>query len=119
MTAPNSLLWPRMSAVRVLLITVLAATVIVATTVAALAGFAAGALPAAVGNELARSGRTTISIYGGFSAQQARIDRPRVAGALRRAFGATPFAADEATWSDPFAVPGRTSGKTVSLVQAA
>jgi hypothetical protein len=119
MTAPNSLLWPRMGSVRVLLVTVLAATVIVATTVAALAGFAAGALPGTVGSELARSGRTTISIYGGFSAQQARIDRPRVAGMLRRAFGAIPFTSDEATWSDPFAVPGKASGKNVSLLQAA
>ncbi|HEX7994098.1 MAG TPA: hypothetical protein VF506_09260, partial [Streptosporangiaceae bacterium] len=84
MTAPNSLLWPRMGSVRMLLIAVLAATVIVATTVAADAGFAAGALPGAVGNELARSGRTTISIYGGFRAQEARIDRPSGRGAAAR-----------------------------------
>ncbi|MGN6796199.1 MAG: FtsX-like permease family protein, partial [Streptosporangiaceae bacterium] len=119
MTAPNSLLWPRMGSVRVLLMAVLASTVIVATTVAALAGFAAGALPSAVGPELAAAQRTTISIYGEFSSQQVRIDRPKVSAALRHAFGAIPFTADEATWSDPFAVPGKGSGKNVSLVQAA
>ncbi|MDR2985103.1 MAG: FtsX-like permease family protein [Nocardiopsaceae bacterium] len=119
MTAPNSLLWPRMGSVRILLITVLVSVVIVATTVAALAGFAADTLPRAVSSELTRSHSTTISIYGAFSAQQARIDRPRVSSALRRAFGAIPFAADEATWSDPFNLPGKTTGKTVSLLQAA
>ncbi len=61
---------------RLLLLSVLVSTLIAAGLVAALAGFAASALPQAVSSELARSPRTAISIYGGFGAAQARIDRP-------------------------------------------
>jgi FtsX-like permease family len=117
MKARNALLMPRMGSVRLLLLTVMVSTLIAAGLVAALAGFAASALPQAVSSELARSPRTAISIYGGFGAAQARIDRPRVAAALRRAFGLVPFTADVAVWSDPMTLP--TPGKTVSLLQAA
>src|SRR5215468_595088 len=120
MTARNLLLWPRMRAVRLLLAAVLASILGGATMVAALAGFAAGALPSAVGSELGRSPHTSVSIYGGFGAAQARYDQPRVSATLRRAFGPIAFRADEATWSDPFSLPGqRRTAKTVSLVQAA
>jgi hypothetical protein len=119
MTARNSLLLPRMGSVRLLLLTVLVSTMIAAGLVAALAGFAARALPQAVSSELARSPRMAISIYGGFAAAQARADRPRVAAALRHAFGSVPFTTDVAVWSDPVTLPTPSQGRTVSLLQAA
>ena len=110
---------PRMGSVRLLLLTVMVSTLIAAGLVAALAGFAASALPQAVSSELARSPRAAISIYGGFGAAQARIDRPKVAAALRHAFGSVPFTTDVAVWSDPITLPTPSRGTTVSLLQAA
>jgi len=117
----NSFVWRRAGSTRLLLSSVLLSTLIAASMGAALVGFAASTLPQAVSGLLARSGRTTVAIYGAFGAPQVRSDAPGIRTALRRAFGAVPFALHDALWSDPLGLPvsGGTKTKTVPLIDAA
>jgi hypothetical protein len=91
---------------------------ITASLLAALASFDAQVLPEAAHRQLTASARTAIVVSGPVDADVARADAAPVRAALHGIFGAIPYQADSALWSNPLGLATQGSGP-VQLFQAA
>lgn len=109
----------RVNASRLLLGNVMLTVLITAALGAALATFAARALPQGVRSQLARSPALSITISGAMNSAQATGDSRVVSASLRTALTGAPYQLDRALWSDPLGLAAPRGSKTTPLVQAA
>ncbi len=95
----------RVGSSRLLLGNVMLAVLIGAALAAALASFAARALPQAVRAQIAGSRAVPISVRGVLPPSQAAADGKAVSAALRSALAGVPYQLDQARWSDLLDLP--------------
>jgi hypothetical protein len=115
----GSYLARRISSSRLLLGNVMLTVLITAALGAALASFAARALPQGVRSQLARSPALSITVSGAMNASQAAAGSRVVRASLGTALAGVPYQLDRALWSDLLGLATPRGSKTTPLVQAA
>ena len=109
----------RASSSRLLLGNVMLTVLITAALGAALASFAARALPQGVRSDLARSPALSITISGAMSTSQAASADRVVRAAIGTALAGVPYQLDRSLWSDPLGLAAPRGSRTAPSVQAA
>jgi hypothetical protein len=104
---------------RLLLGNVMLTVLITAALGAALASFAARALPQGVRSDLARSPALSITISGAMSTSQAASADRVVRAAIGTALAGVPYQLDRSLWSDPLGLAAARGSRTTPSVQAA
>jgi hypothetical protein len=102
-----------------LLVGCLMLSVLVTTTlVAALLSFYDGALPAAVAQELSRSGALSVAVSDEINGPVTGVDR-FVSKTIQTGLGDVPYRQYQALWSEDMAIPGAAANADVPEIQAA